>query len=242
MKLYLWYVILRKNHRLRTMIFSKFFRHWWNEMTFRKRYLHKSLSNLTHNCHENRLLIMINFSKQNATNCIKFCEKLSRNFNKWMKRLMQRNQTIDDVFLQIIFNNLTKKNFLKFNADWINELMKKKMFVLRFQKFREKWSTTIWIWKRLCMLFIVVCKMMKKLSKNQKQKFEMIYRNFTKISLRRHIFQLNSTQNYSILIDVFWWWWKRQSFLQSKTLLLIVKYEIFQRCEWNWINCSITIH
>ena len=53
------------------------------------------------------------------------------------------------------------------------------------------------------MLFIIICKMIKKLSKNQKQKFETIYQNFTEISLRRHIFQLNSTQNYSILIDVF---------------------------------------
>ena len=39
---------------------------------------------------------------------------------------MQRSQTIDDVLLQIIFDNLTKKNLLKFDADWINELMKKK--------------------------------------------------------------------------------------------------------------------
>ena len=53
------------------------------------------------------------------------------------------------------------------------------------------------------MLFIVVCKMMKRLSKNQKQKFETIYRNFIKISLRRHIFQLSSTQNYSILSTFF---------------------------------------
>ena len=116
-----------------------------------------------------------------------------------------------------------------------------KTFVLRFQKFREKSLTIFWIWKRLYMLFIVVCKLMKKFSKNQKQKFETIYRNFTKISLCCYIFQLNSTQNYSISIDVFWWRWKRQFFLQSKTLLLIVKYEIFQRYEWNWINYSIAI-
>ena len=98
-KFYLQYVILRKNHRLRIMIFLKFLQHWWNETTFRKRYLHESLSNLTHNCHENRLLIIINFSKQDATNCIKFCEELSRSFNEWTKKLMQRNQTIDDVSL-----------------------------------------------------------------------------------------------------------------------------------------------
>ena len=30
---------------------------------------------------------------------------------------MQRNQTIDDVPLQIISNNLTKKKFLKFNTN-----------------------------------------------------------------------------------------------------------------------------
>ena len=88
-KLYLRYIILRKNHRLRAMIFLKFFRHWWNEVTSRKRYLHELLSDLIYNRHENRLLIMINFLKQNATNCTKFCEKLSRNFNEWMKRLMQ---------------------------------------------------------------------------------------------------------------------------------------------------------
>ena len=98
-KFYLRYVILRKNHRLRTMIFSKFFRHWWNEVTFRKRYLHESLLNLIHNRHENRLLTMINFLKQNATNCTKFCEKLSQSFNEWAKKLMQRDQTIDDVSL-----------------------------------------------------------------------------------------------------------------------------------------------
>ena len=143
--------------------------------------------------------------------------------------------------LQITSDNLTKKNLLKFNADWVNKSMKKKTFVLRFQKFREKSSTTIWIWRRLCILFIIVCKMMKKLSKNQKQKFETIYRNFTKISLRRHIFQLNLTQNYSISINVSRQRWKRQSFLQLKTLLLIIKYETFRRCEWSWINCSVVI-
>ena len=119
---------------------------------------------------------------------------------------------------------------------------KKKMFVLRFQKFREKSSMTIWIWKRLCMLFIIICKMMRKFLKNQKQKFETIYWNFTKISFRHHIFQLNSTQNYLISIDVFRRRWKRQSFLQLKILLLIIKYKIFQWCEWSWINCSIAIH
>ena len=51
-------------------------------MTLQKRYLHKSLSNLIHNRHEDRLLTMINFSKQNAKNCTEFCEKLSRNFNE----------------------------------------------------------------------------------------------------------------------------------------------------------------
>ena len=30
---------------------------------------------------------------------------------------MQQNQIIDDVFLQIIFDNLIKENFLKFDAD-----------------------------------------------------------------------------------------------------------------------------
>ena len=133
-KFYLQYVILRKNHRLRTMIFSKPLRHRWNEATSRKRYLHKSLPNLIHNRHEDRLLTMINFSKQDATNCTKFCEKLSRNFNKWMKRLMQQDQTIDDVPLQIISDNLTKKNFLKFDADWISELMKKKNICFAFSK------------------------------------------------------------------------------------------------------------
>ena len=131
-KLYLWYVILRKNHRLRTMIFLKFLRHRWNEVTSRKCYLHESLSNLIHNRHENYLLTMINFLKQNATNCTEFCEELLRNFNKWIKKLMQRGQTIDDVSLQIIFDNLMKKNFLKFDADWVNESMKKKTFILRF--------------------------------------------------------------------------------------------------------------
>ena len=53
------------------------------------------------------------------------------------------------------------------------------------------------------MLFIIVCKMMKKLSKNQKQKFKTIYRNFIKISLHYYIFQLSSTQSYLISIDVF---------------------------------------
>ena len=98
-KLYLRYIILRKNHWLRTMIFSEFFRHWWNEVTSRKYYLHESLSNLIYNRHENHLLTMINFLKQDAINCTKFCKKLSRNFNKWTKKLMQRNQTIDDVSL-----------------------------------------------------------------------------------------------------------------------------------------------
>ena len=98
-KLYLQYVILRKNHRLRAMIFLKSFWHRWNEMTSRKRYLHELLSNLIYNRHEDRLLTMINFLKQNAKNCTKFCEKLSRNFNEWAKKLMQWNQTIDDVSL-----------------------------------------------------------------------------------------------------------------------------------------------
>ena len=62
-KLYLRYVILRKNHRLWTIILLKFLWHWWNEITFRKRYLHESLLNLIHNRHENRLLIIINFLK-----------------------------------------------------------------------------------------------------------------------------------------------------------------------------------
>ena len=45
-------------------------------MTSRKRYLHELLLNLIHNHHKNHLLIMINFLKQDAKNCIKFCEKL----------------------------------------------------------------------------------------------------------------------------------------------------------------------
>ena len=32
----------------------------------------------------------------------------------------------------IIFDNLTKKKILKFDEDWVNESMKKKMFILRF--------------------------------------------------------------------------------------------------------------
>ena len=51
-------------------------------MTFRKRYLHESLLNLIYNRYKNRLLIIISFLKQDATNCTKFCEELSRNFNK----------------------------------------------------------------------------------------------------------------------------------------------------------------
>ena len=89
---------------------------------FQKRYLHESLSDLIHNRHENRLLIMINFLKQNATNCTKFCEELLRSFNEWTKKVMQQNQTIDDVSLQIIFNNLMKKNLLKFDADDVSKL------------------------------------------------------------------------------------------------------------------------
>ena len=88
---YLHYVVLRKNYRLRVLILSESLRHQWNEMTFQKRYLYESLSNLIHNNHENRLLTMINFTKQNATNCTKFCEKLLRNFNEWARRLMQRD-------------------------------------------------------------------------------------------------------------------------------------------------------
>ena len=45
---------------------------------------------------------------------------------------------IDDVSLQIIFNNLTKKNLLKFNADWINELIKKKNICFAFSKISRK--------------------------------------------------------------------------------------------------------
>ena len=116
-ELYLHYVVLRKNHRLRVLILSEFLRHRWNEMTFQKRYLYESLSNLTHNNHENRLLTMISFTKQNVTNCTEFCEELSRNFDEWTKKLMQRDQTVNDVFLKIIFNNLTKKNLLKFDAN-----------------------------------------------------------------------------------------------------------------------------
>ena len=129
---------MRKNHQLRTIIFLKFFRHRWNEVTFRKRYLHESLSNLIYNRHENHLLIIINFSQQNAMNCIKFCEELSWNFNEWTKKLMQQNQTIDDMLLQITFNNLIKKNLLKFNADWVNELMKKKNVCFAFSKVSRK--------------------------------------------------------------------------------------------------------
>ena len=45
---------------------------------------------------------------------------------------------IDDVFLQIIFNNLMKKNFLKFDADWISESMKKKNICFAFSKISRK--------------------------------------------------------------------------------------------------------
>ena len=90
-ELYLHYVVLRKNHRLRVLILSEFLRHRWNEMTFQKRYLYESLSNLIHNNHENRLLTMISFTKQNETNCTEFYKKLSRNFDKWIRRLMQRD-------------------------------------------------------------------------------------------------------------------------------------------------------
>ena len=89
--LYLHYVVLRKNHRLRVLIFFELLRHRWNEMTFQRRYLYESLLNLIYNNHENRLLIIISFTKQNVTNCTKFCEKLSRNFDEWIKKLMQRD-------------------------------------------------------------------------------------------------------------------------------------------------------
>ena len=52
-----------------------------------------------------------------------------------MKRLMQWNQTIDNVFLQIISDNLIKKNFLKFDANWVNELIKKKRLFCVFKSF-----------------------------------------------------------------------------------------------------------
>ena len=107
-------------------------------MTSRKHYLHESLSNLIYNRHENRLLTIINFLKQNAKNCTKFCEKLLQSFNKWTKKLMQQNQMIDDVFLQITSDNLTKKNLLKFDANWINELMKKKNVYFVFSKVPRK--------------------------------------------------------------------------------------------------------
>ena len=90
-ELYLHYVVLRKNHRLRVLTLSESLRHRWNEMTFQRRYLYKSLSNLTHNNHENRLLTMISFTKQNATNCTEFCEELSRSLDEWARRLMQRD-------------------------------------------------------------------------------------------------------------------------------------------------------
>ena len=90
-ELYLHYVVLRKNHRLRVLIFSESLRHRWNEMIFQKCYLYESLSNLIHNNHKNRFLIMISFTKQNAINCTKFCEKLLRNLDEWAKKLMQRN-------------------------------------------------------------------------------------------------------------------------------------------------------
>ena len=90
-ELYLHYVVLRKNHRLRVLTFFEFLRHRWNEVTFQRRYLYESLSNLIYNNYENRLLTMINFTKQNATNCTEFCKELSRNFNEWAKRLMQRD-------------------------------------------------------------------------------------------------------------------------------------------------------
>ena len=51
---------------------------------------------------------------------------------------MQRNQTINNVSLWIIFNNLTKKNFLKFDANWINESMKKKNICFASSKISRK--------------------------------------------------------------------------------------------------------
>ena len=51
---------------------------------------------------------------------------------------MQWNQMIDDVPLQIIFNNLTKKNLLKFDADWISESMKKEDVCFAFSKVPRK--------------------------------------------------------------------------------------------------------
>ena len=45
---------------------------------------------------------------------------------------------IDNVFLYIIFNNLTKKNLLKFNADWINKLIKNENIYFAFLKISRK--------------------------------------------------------------------------------------------------------
>ena len=90
-ELYLHYVILRKNYRLCVLILFEFLWHWWNEVTFQRRYLYESLSNLIYNNHENRLLTIINFTKQNTTNCTRFCKELSQSFNEWTKKLMQRD-------------------------------------------------------------------------------------------------------------------------------------------------------
>ena len=40
--------------------------------------------------------------------------------------------------LQIIFDNLTKKNLLKFDANWVNELMKKKNVCFMFSKISRR--------------------------------------------------------------------------------------------------------
>ena len=124
-ELYLRYVTLRKDHRLRAMVLPGPLRHRWNGVAPRKRYLHGSLPDLAHNRHEDRLLTMVSFSKQDATNCTEFCEGLPRSFSEWAKRLMQRGQTIGDVPLQVTSDNLTKEDLLEFGADWVSEPMKK---------------------------------------------------------------------------------------------------------------------
>ena len=42
------------------------------------------------------------------------------------------------MFLQIIFDNLTKKFFLKFDANWINESMKNENICFAFLKVSRK--------------------------------------------------------------------------------------------------------
>ena len=68
---------------------------------------------------------------------------------------MQWNQTIDDVFLQIIFDNLTKKDFLKFDANWVSELMKKKNIYFAFSKISRRIIDDILNMKTI--MYVIYC-------------------------------------------------------------------------------------